>query len=281
VDRNTQRTDLLTRLGADVEALRSSDRWAQWLRTASKFWHYSLGNQILISVQRPAATRVAGYRRWQELGRQVRRGESAIKILAPVVRKVGEEDGTECHAVVAFKVANVFDIDQTDGDALETVSDAHQAARLATEVADGTLFDRLAALARSLGFAVELTTDEHPLMAGAHGWFCPSEKTITVRDEGIGPATLTLLHELGHALDPDCQVGSEQCRAVGEVVAQSVAFLFGQSLGIALGEVSAVYLAAWDGDTKALEAVAGKVLTITARLEEAMGLLEHPEAVAA
>src|SRR3954462_8913002 len=98
VDRNEKRNELLSQLGAEVEALRDSDRWAKWLRTASKFRRYSFGNQLLIAAQCPNATRVAGYKKWRELGRQVRRGEKAVRILAPVVRVVDDDDGNERRA---------------------------------------------------------------------------------------------------------------------------------------------------------------------------------------
>src|SRR5437588_10206181 len=99
MDRDAKRNELLAQLGAEVKALRDSDRWARWLRTASKFRRYSFGNQLLIAAQCPDATRVAGYKKWRELGRQVRRGEKAIRILAPVVRMVADDDGNERRAV--------------------------------------------------------------------------------------------------------------------------------------------------------------------------------------
>jgi hypothetical protein len=78
-------------LTASVETLASSDAWAQMLAVASGFHRYSPNNVLLITVQRPEATLVAGYRTWQQLGRQVVRGEQGIAILAPVITRADPE----------------------------------------------------------------------------------------------------------------------------------------------------------------------------------------------
>jgi antirestriction protein ArdC len=280
MDRNEKRTELLAQLSEQTDALRGSDQWTAWLRTAAKFRRYSFNNQLLIACQRPDATHVAGFQAWRALGRQVRRGETGIKILAPVVRRRDDDDEEGAKgAVVGFTVAHIFDVTQTAGEPLETIVEAHQAARLATEVADGTTFARLAGVAKGAGIAVELTTEPHPATAGAHGWYAPSDRKITIRNEGTGPATLTLLHELGHAFDPDCQVGASHCRSTAEVVAQSVAYLVGAGLGIELTAVSAIYLASWD-KTDEVKAVAGKILTIAGEIDAALAVRATEEVAA-
>jgi hypothetical protein len=82
-----RREEARRKLERAVEALAQSDGWRAWIRTRSTFRRYSLHNTILIAMQRPEATRVAGYRTWQRLGRQVLRGEKGISILAPVTHK--------------------------------------------------------------------------------------------------------------------------------------------------------------------------------------------------
>ena len=99
----------------------------EYLKAMGRFHNYSLGNAILINFQRPKATRVAGYRTWQKIGRYVRRNEKGLAIMAPIVRrkravhvdseeKDEQERGPE--VAVAFKTAYVFDISQTDGKSL-------------------------------------------------------------------------------------------------------------------------------------------------------------------
>src|SRR5690349_10560235 len=75
-------------LESSVADLASSEGWTRYLESRSRFHSYSFGNVLLIAWQRPGATQVAGYRKWQEMGRQVRKGERGISILAPMVRKV-------------------------------------------------------------------------------------------------------------------------------------------------------------------------------------------------
>jgi N-terminal domain of anti-restriction factor ArdC len=104
-------------LEESVADLASSEGWTRYLESRSRFHSYSFGNVMLIAFQRPGATRVAGYRKWQELGRQVRKGERGISILAPMVRKVDRDDGTEPDRVVSgFRTVSVFDVSQTDGE---------------------------------------------------------------------------------------------------------------------------------------------------------------------
>src|SRR5438270_4620306 len=86
-DASTRVQDSRERLAAAVDALVASERWQAWLESRARFHGYSLGNTLLIALQRPDATKVAGYRAWQEMGRQVRKGEKGIAILAPIVSR--------------------------------------------------------------------------------------------------------------------------------------------------------------------------------------------------
>jgi len=113
----------LQTLEAGIDSILSSDGFAAYLKTMAKLPHYSFGNVLLIHAQHPAPTMVAGYRRWQSLGRQVRKGERGIKILVPYTRKIAQdEDSDETPgdrmAVRGFGVGTVFDVSSTDGDPL-------------------------------------------------------------------------------------------------------------------------------------------------------------------
>src|SRR5437879_5833103 len=114
-----RRREARQQLERAVEALAESEGWARWIRTRAAFHKYSLGNTMLIALQQPDATRVAGYRAWQKLGRQVRRGERGITILAPRTYKVEDDNGNETGETgLYFRAVRVFDIAQTDGDPL-------------------------------------------------------------------------------------------------------------------------------------------------------------------
>ena len=118
--RQAEREALLATLGDKVAALASSDEWLAYLRFMAAFRRYSFNNLMLIAAQCPQATHVAGYRKWQQLGRQVRKGEKAIKILGYSTKKITKTDpetGEEVEdRLVRYPVLSVFDISQTDGD---------------------------------------------------------------------------------------------------------------------------------------------------------------------
>jgi len=108
------RDDLLSQLTEGIRRLTTSEAWLAWVRMQSRFYRYSFGNTLLIAWQRPDASLVAGYRRWLELGRQVRQGETGIRILAPCrYRTAGDgdndNDGSDLvDTVRSFRVAVVF-----------------------------------------------------------------------------------------------------------------------------------------------------------------------------
>ena len=107
-------------LAAETDAARQNEAFRLWLTTMSRFYSYSFGNQMLIAFQRPTASHVAGFRRWQSMNRFVRKGEKGIRILAPIIRRKEEEttkDG-KTSRIAGFRVASVFDIAQTDGEPL-------------------------------------------------------------------------------------------------------------------------------------------------------------------
>ena len=134
--------EITDKLEAGIQALFESEAFKNYLKTLSKFHDYSLNNTILIAMQKPDATLVAGYTAWQKnFGRQVQKGEQGIRILAPTPYKKQMEvdrldpitqkpilnpDGSTAKElkeimVPAFKVVNVFDVSQTDGKPLPTI----------------------------------------------------------------------------------------------------------------------------------------------------------------
>ena len=121
----------LTLLEEGIGSILDSESFARYLRAMSRFHHYSAHNVALILAQRPEATRVAGYRAWQRLGRQVRKGEKGLVILVPLVKRIrsepdggdSEQEESEERIVTRFGVGYVFDVAQTDGERIELVAD--------------------------------------------------------------------------------------------------------------------------------------------------------------
>ncbi len=238
--RKPAKTELmLAELSAGVRDLTTSEKWTAYLDTQSKFHSYSFNNALLIALQRPNATRVAGYNKWKELDHQVKKGEHGISILAPIVRTKKDEDGDkekDKKYIAGFTVVNVFDVSQTDGpDLPEPVT------KLEGVDPEGQ-FLALTRVADSFGFTVESVDDAS--LGGANGDCDPRAKHIRVLSTNSPRQQVkTLAHELGHALLHD--EDSDLPRDHKEIEAESVAYVVSQSLGIDSGDYSFGYLASW------------------------------------
>jgi DNA primase len=263
--REAKLAELHATLEAGVAALASTEDWTAWLSFAGRFRRYSFNNQILIMVQCPEATHVAGYRAWQAMGRQVRKGEKAISILAPITRKIAEDDETRPveqrgrTIVVGFRGASVFDISQTEGEPVPAAP-SHGAELLDGEAPEG-LWDSLAALITAKGFRVERCATANEIH-GANGVTDFGAFTVTVRsDVSDAQAVKTLAHEAAHVLLHNPQGGSWDCREVGEVEAESVAFIVCGHHGMDSSGYTFGYVAGWAGrDSEAVAKTARAVL---------------------
>ena len=127
MDSTDRKAELLANLADGVTRLSNSESWQAWLTVQRRFHCYSWANAVLIALQRPDATQVAGFHAWLRLGRHVRKGEKGIAILAPIVsrtRVTDDELGDEkvlAGSPRAFRITYVFDIAQTDGDEMPVV----------------------------------------------------------------------------------------------------------------------------------------------------------------
>ena len=203
--------EITDKLEQGIKELFESERFKEYLRTMSKFYHYSFSNTLLIAMQKPEATYVAGYTSWQRnFDRQVMKGEKGIKILAPAPYKAKEErekidpstqkpildaDGkpvTETVEVMrpAFKVVSVFDISQTDGKELPDI-----------------IVDELSGSVENYAAFFEALKQESPvpiafedIPGGAKGYFSPVENRIAIQDGMSEIQTIkTAIHEIAHA----------------------------------------------------------------------------------
>jgi antirestriction protein ArdC len=232
---HTRKDDALDRLSDGIAQLTSSEAWRAWLRVQARFHGYSFNNALLIQLQYPRATRIAGFGTWLRLGRRVRRGEQAIWILAPVMRRVAVEDEAESVRVVtAFRPAAVFALEQTEGEELR-----EPCTRLAGEDPLG-VFTKLVRVAATLGFDVE----DHVFADETNGDCAHAVHRIRVRAD-LAPAhrVKTLAHELAHAI-----LHAERTeRGLMELEAESVAFIVCDALGLDAGAWTFGYLATWSG----------------------------------
>ncbi|MBB1496091.1 hypothetical protein J4N02_03340 [Propioniciclava sp. MC1595] len=242
---------LHAQLSDGVLALSDPQAWQAWLKFASRFHKYSFGNSLLIMAQDPQATHVAGYQAFKAMGRQVRRGETGIKVLAPITRReprlddagqpVRDDQGHVLHRthVVATKPVTVFDIRQTDGPPLPDPKIGE--ATLLTGQAPVGLWDRLQGLLEERGFDVRRGAD----LGGPNGYTDFGQRLVMVRDDvDDAQAVKTLAHEAGHViLHPDQQ--GRDCRGIIEVEAESVAYMVTSAHGLDSSQYTFNYVAGW------------------------------------
>lgn len=242
--------EITAQLEQGVKEVFTSDKYIEYLRFMSKFTSYSFNNTMLIFMQKPNASLVAGYKSWQQKGRQVRKGEKGITILAPCPHKkeVEEEDGsTKEVAWTTFRTVKVFDVSQTDGEDLPT-----GCVQTLTGEVEG--FTDLKAKLEEIS-PVAVSYEE--ITGGANGFYDLEKKRIAIK-EGMSEAQTikTLIHEISHAILHDNETGEEKGadRNTKEVQAESVAYTVCSMLGLDTSDYSFGYIAGWssDKDTKEL-----------------------------
>jgi hypothetical protein len=225
---------------------------------------------LLIALACPQATFVAGFRAWLELGYCVRKGERAIRIMAPMAIKDREQDehggDGESRSRVLFRAVSVFDASQvTPLPSGEPTPLAAPSEPLTGESHVGLLAP-LEAFAASIDFSVCFEA-----LGGRAGGYCDAKARRIVVDAGLsGNARVrVLVHELAHALG----VGYEQFgRERAEVIVDTVALIVCGSVGLDVGGESIPYVAGWgeDGALEAITEFAATIDTLARRLEDAL-----------
>ncbi len=271
-------------IAEQVEALRETEAWTKFLRFCSAFHTYSLNNILLILSQNPDATNVAGYRTWQSLGRQVRKGEKALKIFGgrdivetvedPTTGKEKEERRTK------FFLVSVFDQSQTDLLDPEA-DDPTELAKHLTGDFDGqaqAIIDQLTSFLADQGWTVTVET----VAGAANGYTTVDGTHRIVVDEQLAPAqkVKTLLHETAHALLHANNGATEYAehRGICETEAESVAYVVAGLLGLNTADYSIGYVAAWSqADTDLIHTTPANVLKTANRIAEG---LTHKETTA-
>lgn len=259
--REEQLKEITDRLEQGVQDLFTSERYTEYLQTMGKFHRYSFNNTLLIAMQRPDATLVAGYQAWQrKFNRHVMRGEKGIQIISPAPIKEKEEvekidpvtnepvlkeDGqpeTEIveHIIPRFKVSTVFDVSQTDGEPLPDLGGED----LTGNVADFDIF--MEAIRNVSPVPIRMAEIE----GESHGYYHNDEKEIVIKSGMSESQTMkTAIHEVTHAILHDREImqeqGIEKDRLTKEVEAESVAYTVCQHFGLDSSDYSFPYIAGW------------------------------------
>jgi hypothetical protein len=255
-----------------------TDKYLQMLEFYSRFWKYSIGNSILIYLQRPDATLVAGFKKWAELGFTVKPGEKGLAIRAPWLKKeIDQETGEIKERLIGYLATFVFDISQTKE------YPAKQPPTIFAPVHGDwqSLYEHVRLWAFTQGVAMT----ESAMPEGVHGMYSNSNVFINERLQPFYKLT-TALHEYVHHVahgSPDQR--DNLTRDQREWEAESVTYVLCRSLGIE-HETARDYLLSYHFTTEDLEAVTRKVSALVKQITADLHLAEEakkkvPEAVAA
>ena len=306
VAREAKLDELHKRLTGAVETLVSGADWARALEFAARFRSRSFNNTLLIWVQHEAAfeagrvpnpvpSYVAGYRQWQQLGRQVQKGQQGYMIFAPVTgrfassnpadpsswRRLGPREKHKVNEVVRTRMvgarpAYVWDVTQTEGDPIPETP----APKLLDGEAPAGLWDGLTAQVEALGFEV-LRVPDAGQIGGADGPTDYVARQVSVRaDVTEVNQVATLAHELAHVLmhDPRDEE-ARQHRGVREVEAESVALMIGAAHGLGTSGYTIPYVAGWASSVKDTEPAEVIKATGERVRKAALGILDQLDTV--
>lgn len=257
--------EITKKLEQGLKELFESERYKTYLTTMSKFHNYSFNNTLLIAMQKPDATLVAGFTSWQKnFDRHVKKGEKGIRIMAPAPYKkkteqevidpntqkpIRGEDGKvkkkQVEIIIpAFKPVTVFDVSQTDGKPIPELA----INELLSKVEDYQDF------VKALAKVAPVPVMYEDIPSGAKGYFSPSQQKIAIQKGMSESQTVkTLIHETAHSLLHDKENvrmegtgdAEKKSRSTKEVEAESVAYTVCQHFGIDTSEYSFGYVAGW------------------------------------
>jgi N-terminal domain of anti-restriction factor ArdC len=251
-EREQRRAADRERVKQAAEQLLTSEGWQRWVRLRSRagLARLSLSNQLLVALAKPDATFVAGFKAWLELGYCVRKGEKAIRIVAPMPikerdRATGEETG---ETITLFKGVSVFDAQQVQPLPSGQPTPLQPPSQPLTGDSHAHLIAPAIAFAESLGYTVSFES----IPSSTGGW-CDSKHKKIVVDSDVAPnARLrTLVHEAIHALGVDYQ---QYPRAQAEVIVDTTTLVVLGGLGLDVSGETVPYVAGW-GEDGALDAV--------------------------
>lgn len=245
MEKRTQIEEITARLEQGVTDVFTSEGYQTYLKTMAHFHTYSVNNSILIWMQRPDATLVAGYQAWKtQFNRNVRKGEKAIKIIAPIRRKkmypvvidneLVDDGGPK---IIGWRSVSVFDIKQTFGDELPFYM---------KDVLPGMVND-FVRFEDAIKLACPVPVSFEEIASGAHGFYRPKDNDIVIDSRLSQVQTIkTLLHETAHAILHHHDDGDEsESRYQREVQAESIAYAVCSYYGIDTSEYSFPYIAGW------------------------------------
>ena len=294
MERAAQIQEITDRLQEGIRQVYKSENYQAYLNTVSKFHKYSANNIILINMQKPNATCVAGYKTWKNsFGRHVKAGEKAIKIYAPnpykrvIEKPVLDEKGNprigldgqimkqkvDEYIVSNYKVVNVFDISQTEGKELP---------KICTEL-QGKV-EKYADLKEAITRYSPVPFEKMAADMKGFGYYSHSTKSIGIK-EGLSEihTIKTSIHELSHSIlhDNETGIARDETTNAREIQAESIAYTVCQHYGIDTSDYSFNYVAAWSSDKdlkelkESLDVIQQTSSQIISGIDEKLGEIQY------
>jgi hypothetical protein len=224
-----------------------SDALTAYLNAMSRFHNYSFGNILEIARQKPDATQVAGFWKWKEVGRSVKKGEKGIRIIAPIVGIKRKKD-TEANkditkqntaVLVGFRSAYVFDASQTEGAELPAMRE------IFGDVGENQ--DRLITFIERQGIELVFTERIAPALGKSYGG-----RIALLPGQSKAEEFSTLVHELAHEMLHKAERRTATTKTVRETEAEAIAFVIGKAVGLETGTASADYIHLYHGNASLL-----------------------------
>lgn len=280
-DEALQHCDAALKELADSLRQGKSQSLLRYLAFMARFHQYSFGNCLLIALQRPEATLVAGFQRWKQLGRTVRRNERGIALLAPMIGRrqptdsESEDDSsaeTAAHTsrsgstIRGFRIVYVFDVSQTEGRELASF------AQLSGDPGDH--IPKLEQLIAARGIQLEYVTS---VLQGANGASFGGRIQISLQ---LPPPQQfsTLVHELAHELLHHGPQREQLSKAVRETEAESVAYVVCRAIGLECSTRAADYIQLWSGSEQTLQESLDRIRAVARDLLQELGVA-HTSAI--
>ena len=241
-------SDMVDKLNEGIQMVFDSERYKSFMAFWSGFHSYSFRNTLLIMLQNPKASVCAGFNKWKEVGRNVKKGEKGLTVLAPIMKKVEverknpetEEKEKDIEKIMLFKPVKVFDVSQTEGKELPN---------LCTELTGSVEQKEL--ILKGLEEATGIPFEYEAIDNGAKGYFSPSQQKVVIKEGMDDLHTIkTAVHESAHALfdNPQSKFYDKETahqRDTKELRAESVAFIVCNALGLDTSDYSFDYVTSW------------------------------------
>lgn len=272
--------DAMDQIEKAIENISSNESWLNYLAFQARFPYYSFNNTMLIYYQLPTARYVCGFNRWKEMNRYVRKGEKGIRILAPCRYKLETDesplsDDDPRYIVKGFKLVSVFDISQTDG--------SDEFIPILVKGLSGDSEELTAIYNQLISTVIDIPVVEASEMA-AKGSYNPTDQIIRINtSNSVLQKIKTLIHEYAHHLH-HTKYHNGEGYDVGEIIAESTAYIVASHLSLDTSEYSVPYIQNWCQDVKQLknvgniiQKIASEMITKLERLPESSQCAETPE----